>query len=353
MCVEYEELDSFDENWQSYDVHVNDKSTRLRLYRYINGTNETKDVILICVGFGNNAIILNMLMEKSLPAFFSNNNYDVWVFDFRGHGKSVTTIKNWNLSSYAFEDGLTIVQYVLQETCRKSLHWIGHSMGGIIGLGLASCLETAHYFSSMTALGSSIYLHHSLYWYAFNLTPLYPMIYCRGGISLGWWTKVSSHLLHATPCFPSFGMLDNVASIKNTKRKDADILMRRGFCFEPLGVVRDMKKGFLAHGITMQNGSKQVDIKASIGSYCKNICLIYGAEDLQINEVDVLKLKEDIITNNNNVNLVVCGFGKKFGQKPYSHFDLILGQDAATDVFPKLLSFLNSSSNSRNLDNNL
>ena len=349
MCLEYEEIDLFGESWQYYEVNVNVKTTTLCVYRYINGSNtsEKNDVVLICVGFGNNANIINLLGEKSLPEYLSKNNYDVWVFDYRGHGKSITSAKNWDLSSYAFEDGVAVVQYILQETCRNSLHWIGHSMGGIIGLGLASCPENAHYFLSVTALGSSIYLHHSIYWYAFNLTPLYPMIYCSSGISLNWWTKYSSYLLHATPCFPSCGIIDNVASLKNTGRKNSDILMRKGFCYEPLGVVKDMKKGFLVNGICMQNGSKQVFIKKSIGSHCKNICLFYGAEDFQITEADVLKLKEDIIRNNKYTNLLICGFGKKFGQQPYSHFDLILGKDAPNDVFPRLLSFLNSISVSK------
>jgi len=145
-------------------------------------------------------------------------------------------------------------------------------------------------------------------------------------------------------------MIDKVASLKNTGRKTSDILMRKGFCHEPLGVVRDMKKGFLVNGIFMQNGSKQVFIKKSIGAYCKNICLLYGAEDYQISEPDVLKLKEDIIRNNSDTNLLVCGFGKKFGQQPYSHFDLILGKDAPNDVFPRLLNFLKSISGSIDFD---
>ena len=116
--------------------------------------------------------VYSLLGDDSMPCYLYNAGYDVYLFDLRGHGKSKfdnTMTAAWDLSTYIFVDALGIIQHILDQTKVHQLHFIGHSMGGMIGLALASCKSTAKLLKSVTALGSSIYLAHTIWKYLLYL----------------------------------------------------------------------------------------------------------------------------------------------------------------------------------------
>ena len=77
--------------------------------------------------------------EQSVSDYLGQQGFDVWSFDYRGHGRSRTP-SLW--SSYGFlhlvdEDMKTVVQSVLQARPGikpQQLHLIGHSFGGMAAL---------------------------------------------------------------------------------------------------------------------------------------------------------------------------------------------------------------------------
>jgi len=372
-CCEALRLPAVSE-WVSHKVKVGD-DTILDVFQFRQHGRENtapREVVLLSVGFGNNCKLLDLLEEQSLAYYLGSGDFDVWTFDYRGHGGSTTKGRKWDMSVYAFEDAVSVIAFILNRTGQRAVHWVGHSMAGMIGLALASCRNTSHYLESVTAVASSIYLRNSLYWYVLNLTPALPLFYCLGGVDMASLTYSSSVSLSSTPCLPSCGMIDKVSSAANTGSRKTHTLMRRGFCWEPFGVIRDLKKGFLPGGVSLsypavlakearredpsnaedelrtvilQEESHIVEISGSIGLYCSKICLIYGTDDKQIAPADVERLAADIKRNiaaKDDAVFCIVPCGRQLGHKPYSHFDLVIGEDAPIDVFPKIGQFLKS-----------
>lgn len=358
----------------------------LELYHYrgekLPCEGEDREVLLLCSGFGNNVSVYSLLGDECMPSYLYAAGYDVYLFDLRGHGKSKfddTTTATWDLSTYIFVDTLNIIQHILGHTKKNQIHYIGHSMGGMIGLALASCKNTAKLLKSVTALGSSIYLAHTIWKYLLYFTPLYPIAKVQGSIDVGWHTWMASNLVHYTSCLqiPSCGY-DVIASSSNSSSVLTHKMMNEGFCKEGIGVIDEMKEGISGNGLkikyTASITNTDIDddyvylnvhdeeipenslitteflIESTIGVYATSIGLLYGYDDPQILEEDVIKLankinlNRSILASDAQQKCFIKGFGSKYNDPPYSHYDLLIGNDAPTKVFPVLLQFLQSSS---------
>ena len=141
---------------------------------------ESKQVVLLIAGCANSVAVYSMLEEKSLPDYLYSYGYDVWCMDLRGHGESEPPEheRRWDIGTYAFIDTNTVVTYICAHTGCASVNLIGHSMGGMIAMALISHPELHIKVKSVTALGSSIYLGHSI---CRLLQPWLPVLRVTGG----------------------------------------------------------------------------------------------------------------------------------------------------------------------------
>jgi len=80
--------------------------------------------------FGH-SMLFNLRMFDSQVAFLKNN-YRCVRFDFKGHGKSESTLTGYDLDSLAKD----IVEFIKLRDCRQC-HFIGFSMGGMVSLRIA------------------------------------------------------------------------------------------------------------------------------------------------------------------------------------------------------------------------
>lgn len=126
---------------------------------------KSREVVLLAAGCANSVGVYTLLDERSLPDFLYNNGFDVWALDLRGHGESEPPPgpREWDIGVYAFVDTRTVIDYVCNRTGCEKVHYIGHSMGGMIGMALAAHPETYRKLHSVTALGSAIYLGSSIF----------------------------------------------------------------------------------------------------------------------------------------------------------------------------------------------
>lgn len=72
------------------------------------------------------------LPGRSLAEWLAARGYDVWLPELRGHGDSASHGSNWTLEDYLRLDLPAIIGAILAHTGHQKLHWVGHSMGGIL-----------------------------------------------------------------------------------------------------------------------------------------------------------------------------------------------------------------------------
>jgi pimeloyl-ACP methyl ester carboxylesterase len=118
---------------------ITDDGCRLAVHRYRPATGAKLSPVILCHGLAANRFIFDLPGAPSLARFLKNEGWDVWVPELRGAGMSArpgllkTDVPySWNFSDHLQYDLPGIVRYVLQRTGASHVHWVGHSMGGML-----------------------------------------------------------------------------------------------------------------------------------------------------------------------------------------------------------------------------
>jgi len=134
----------------------------LRRYRLVNLAEDTdKDPVILCHGLGYNLLFWDLDKNVSLPRYLAQNGYDVWSLSLRGASPSSQPINSflrrvgrfnfnpqvlatlqkrlsdlkmldWSVDNHIKYDVPAAIRFVKQQTQHNQVHWIGHSMGGMI-----------------------------------------------------------------------------------------------------------------------------------------------------------------------------------------------------------------------------
>ncbi len=108
---------------------------RIALSRYRpRGKARNTSPILLVHGLGANRLNFDFNEDLSLARYLSSQGYDCWLVDLRGAGVSAVPHLRWtwNFDDHAFDDIPAALDFIARATRRPKVHWIGHSMGGML-----------------------------------------------------------------------------------------------------------------------------------------------------------------------------------------------------------------------------
>jgi pimeloyl-ACP methyl ester carboxylesterase len=134
---------------------------RLAVHRYCEGKPTGLPVVL-CHGMSANRYPFDIKGAPSLARYLKARGWDVWVAELRGSGMSdrpgfltADVPYTWTFEDHLRKDLPAIINYVLERTGAPAIHWIGHSMGGMLGLAHVAA-QTDPPIASMVAMGSPV-----------------------------------------------------------------------------------------------------------------------------------------------------------------------------------------------------
>lgn len=135
---------------------------RLALHHYRASGNMSGLPVILCHGMGANRYVFDTSPAPSLARFLTRHGRDVWVPELRGSGMSdrpglfySDVPYAWGFDDHVIHDVPAIIGEVRRRTGAASVHWIGHSMGGmLIEAHLASQKEPP--VASAVALGAPV-----------------------------------------------------------------------------------------------------------------------------------------------------------------------------------------------------
>jgi pimeloyl-ACP methyl ester carboxylesterase len=126
----------------------------LALYRYRPAAGGSAEPVLLCHGLLSNRFNVDLDERHSLARHLRRAGFDAWVMELRGHGGSRRLAGNrdrprdWSIDEYVRLDLPAAVDYVNRNTGGRGVHWVGHSLGGMIlyaacALDLAPAIRSA------------------------------------------------------------------------------------------------------------------------------------------------------------------------------------------------------------------
>jgi pimeloyl-ACP methyl ester carboxylesterase len=137
-----------------------DDGWSLALHRFAPAEPSRRSPVLMVHGIAANRLHFDPDVRHSLARAVCARGFDTYVLELRGAGDSVPPAGmragrvSYGLSDYTERDVPTAISWLLEHTGTKSLHAIGHSMGGMILLAVATraCAE----LKSLTCIGSPL-----------------------------------------------------------------------------------------------------------------------------------------------------------------------------------------------------
>jgi pimeloyl-ACP methyl ester carboxylesterase len=134
---------------------------RLAVHRYKTLSSPKLRPVILCHGMCSNRYPFDIPQGPSLAQYLSRCGWDVWVVELRGTGMSAKPRLFWSDVPYTWgyadlveRDLPAIIQFILDRTTTDKIHWIGHSMGGMLIQSHLSATNDSS-IASVVTLGSA------------------------------------------------------------------------------------------------------------------------------------------------------------------------------------------------------
>lgn len=137
------------DGWTLHIVHTIDRGVPPERRR--------KHPVLLCPGLASSGVgTFDLMPHVSFVDYLASHGWDVWCVCLRGNGasdkQSRIDISSWTIDDHLFQDVPAVLAFVLNKTGAKKVHWIGHSMGGMLGCGLLSQGDSSRYSDTLKTL---------------------------------------------------------------------------------------------------------------------------------------------------------------------------------------------------------
>ena len=303
---------------------------RLALHRYRpEASQDQRRPLLLCHGIAANRYSFDLSRGTSLARYLRAQGWDVWVLELRGVGESSRPRFmgrrgwNWQVDDYLEKDLPAAIDYVCAQSQSPSLHWIGHSLGGTLGL-VAAQGSLATKLASVSVLGSPFFFHPSEA--ARNLIRLSRVFS---------WTRALRLRVVARAFAPFFFHLRarmvvlNVANIRGHVARRALSHMVADICQKVVSQLGDaVRRGHLE--LAGQ------DIQGALAHVRRPALLLYGAADSLATTEEGRRIHE-ALGGESRLHFL----GRNHGHREdYGHGDLLLGRHVREEVFPLIAQWL-------------
>jgi pimeloyl-ACP methyl ester carboxylesterase len=312
--------------------------------------------VVLCHGLNCNDRLWDISPDVSLARYLAERGYDVWVPALRGAGQSdkpgivmvrrairpvfpelpgtisVRTIDplslNWTIDDYVQYDVPTILAKVREETGAPTVHWVGHSLGGIIIYAYVEQFGDSE-LASISTLGAPLTI------------PQPPNNFLRAFRDNKDLIKIVTLLVSATVAvqFPVLDQRSGVAAaMYNPANVDHSVLREfftRGIEDIPVGVLDQLVQAVETGELHSHNGQldyAQLLEKVTVPAFVAGglVDVIASPESVRFVYSHIGSQKKAFhifcVVNNDTID--------------YGHMDLVFGRYAPRDVFPAIEHWL-------------
>ena len=316
-------------------------------FRPIGGSNSKKYPVIICHGLMGTREYFKQNEEESIVYQLTKEGYEVFVMDLRGRKSdginergeedSTTspgyyfgkTYNDFSFDDYAKYDVDAVITYVLKETNKDRVNWIGHSMGGMVIYARAGSMGENR-IANLVTLGSP---------FSFPFKPkkldvlnlLQPILNIFPTVPVGSLAGFSSY----TP-FDFYYFMSLYYYPENMDKEQVRRLTRLGANNESPKVFQQFSNGMGKWNFESMDGKmKYTD---NISNIQMPVLLIAGRRDLLGSPYIVRHVYEKIGSKDKTFMMISRADGHT---EDYGHVDLVAGKGIVKDVVPGILSWMN------------
>jgi polyhydroxyalkanoate synthase len=293
--------------------------------------------VVICHGFGANRSYFKIDEERSLPAVLARSGYDVWLLDLRGRDDAGTPgfwfgahTYTYSVDDYIRYDVDAALAHVTRATGKPRVIWIGHSMGGMVAYARAGAYGDARIAELITVGSPGAFAPMSrvlLQAYeasgAMSILPAVP---------LAFFARIYGAL--ATPLVPTI-FLEPMFYPGNLHHGEAYKMARYTATNLAKPETRQLLLGSRRGEFVSADG--RLSYSRTLGAITIPTLVVGGRRDQLADPMVIRKTFEHL--GSADKELLIVGRATGFSED-YGHTDLVVGEPAAREVFPRILDWL-------------
>lgn len=296
---------------------------QLALWR-VRASGHARGAVLLLHGLGANRFAFHW-PGRSIAEFFASEGFDSYVGELRGAGESAPGLSTWDFHDYLEQDVPALLERVRQVSGHDRVHFVGHSMGGILAMchGITTGGDE---LLSATALGSALDFGIGVSGFG-PIKHVRPILERMNSVPWGVAMQALSPLL----CRVS----DPLAGF-NFHPGNAEAAMVRAVYANVFGPIPTALLGSLSTALEPGGlKSRAGDSFQARASSLKTPLLMIAASDDRQCPLEALEATAAA------TRARVLRFGSRHGHRAeYGHFDLLLGRHAPEEVWPEVLQWL-------------
>lgn len=306
---------------------------RIALWNY--RATDRRTPVLLVHGLGSNRFDMDLPGRYSLARYLHRGGFDTWVIELRGAGASRSTLqkltRRWCLDDYLVHDIPAAFRFIEEETGKTSVHWAGHSLGGMLAYPILVTCDRRRIRSCvtlgapcMTTIRRAIFDRflplEKVLRLAPPMLPGYRALLRLGGNRLaGIFAPIAGRILY------NYGNceLDTLRQLATNAIEDV-----------PTGVVLQFFEWYRTKCFRTHYGT--VDVVENLDRVRSPLLVIAGSKDL-LTPLDDVRVAFDR-AGAKVKELLVCGREQGFSAD-YGHVDLVFGKNAPDEIFPRILDW--------------
>ena len=322
-----------------YRVRTRD-GWRLALYRFSPPARAHATPVLLCHGMSSNRWDMDGPGRVSMARYLVERGYDTWVVELRGAGRSMRPTwwngkrYDWTFEDYVQHDAPAALRVVLRESGASQVHWVGHSMGGMIAYALL--MSPIHRkIASAATLGSPTMSDVGHPMLDFGLPYRGLLRYLPARLPIGTLARIGA------PVAPLLSrLLSGSISELGWHAGNADLKLLRTLMLTavddlPTSLLREFARWYDTKAMSDRYG--MFDFTEQLERVTTPILILAGGRDELTPVRDLQRVFERIGSRDKVFRIV----DRKHGfAHDYSHADLVLGLHAPDDVYPVVFEWL-------------
>lgn len=294
-------------------------------------TRRFKTPLLLCHGLGNNHVIMEFRGEQSLARFLSALGFDCYSVDLRGAGASRPPHEgphDATVDDHAQLDVPALVEAICAHAGADRLAWVGHSLGGVVGL-IAASTTLQDRIAALVTIGTPVFFK----------VPAEARLLIRLARAVAVWgrfdTGVMRYLAPFGGRFAAPELTQRTINLRNVDPLQLRFLMANAFAPLWRGVLGQLD-GWIAHDV-FRSADGKVDYRLAVSTLRVPVLVIGGTVD-QLSPPDVTRQLYDLLTSPTRALEL---FGASYGHSAeYGHGDLLVGKNVHRELYPVVGRFL-------------
>lgn len=321
----------------------------IALYRYPSGKSSHRTPVLLCHGMGANHHNMDGPGRLSMARYLARRGYDTWAMEVRGAGNSTRPTwwngksYNWTFEDYVHHDARAALRIVLRETGAEQVHWVGHSMGGMIAYALLMTPIHTKIASAVT-LGSPTMsqVGHPILDFGIPFAGL--LRYLPPRLPSGTLARLAAPIAGVVLAVGEKPLAELGFHPGNIDRQLLQTLMLTTVEDIPSSLLREFARWYETK--SMSDRYAVFDFTEHLERITTPLFVIAGSKDELTPVRDLRYIYERVSAEDKEFRVI----GREQGFRcDYSHADLVLGLNAPDDVYPLIYQWLESHRSGRAL----